>query len=191
MVFNERISSHDMFFTPDWIVELLCDYVRFPGIIWEPACGAYHMVKALNKIGYGCVPTDIAQGEDFLDKDSYEKLLTYPRSAIHEPPSSICTNPPFSLKNEFLERCIEIGLPFALLMPLPALEGRIRGSLLSKIKDLSLIIPDRRVAFIGADKSPNFSSAWFCSGFNLDRQLIFVDSSPYLPVKKRKKDANS
>ncbi|MFO8133200.1 MAG: hypothetical protein R6U10_04620, partial [Thermoplasmatota archaeon] len=38
----------------------------------------------------------------------------------------IVTNPPFSRKDEFLEQCYAYGKPFALLMPLTALEGMRR-----------------------------------------------------------------
>lgn len=175
MVFNNRISSHDSFYTPKWIVDVLVPFIPKNKIVWGPSCGEDHITDTLISHGIEAFGTDIITGHDFF---------TYKPDRHFD---IIIENPAFSLKNEFLERCIEIGLPFALLMPLPALEGKIRGSLLSKINDLTLIIPDRRVAFIGADKSPNFSSAWFCSGFNLGKQLIFVDSSPYLPVKKKGK----
>src|SRR3989304_3666985 len=52
------------------------------------------------------------------------------------PPSKFCiiTNPPYSMKEEFLERCYRWKVPFALLMPLTALEGKRRGELYRKYR---------------------------------------------------------
>lgn len=71
--------------------------------IWEPACGENHMVDVMRGRGYKVTGTDIQSGTDFLTADMI-------------PCDWIITNPPFSLADKFIERCIEHGKPFALLL---------------------------------------------------------------------------
>jgi len=46
----------------------------------------------------------------------------------------IITNPPYSIKDRFLTRCYELKKPFALLMPLTALEGKYRQQLYPQLR---------------------------------------------------------
>ena len=50
-----------------------------------------------------------------------------PKSPLNKPVQFDCiiTNPPFSLKQEFLQRCYELGKPFALLLPLTTFESSL------------------------------------------------------------------
>ena len=89
----------------------------------------------------------------------------------------IVTNPPYSKKEEFLKRCFEIGKPFALLLPLTALEGRKRGELYRKY-GIELIIPNKRFNFetqSGKGSGAWFQTAWFCWKLNLPKELNFVE----------------
>ena len=45
----------------------------------------------------------------------------------------IITNPPYSLKDEFIKKCYEWKKPFCLLLPITALEGKVRGKCLEKM----------------------------------------------------------
>ena len=71
--------------------------------IWEPACGEGHMVQTLEKCGYSVIGTDISSGTDFL-------------CATYQPCDWIITNPPFSIADKFIERCLYFDRPFALLL---------------------------------------------------------------------------
>lgn len=166
-VFNANVSGSDDFYTPQWIVDVLLKYLpdRFVDI-YEPACGEGHIVKRLTDLWLSCSGTDIKTGHDFLMSDSILIRNLY---------DCIITNPPFSIKDKFIERCIEIGLPWALLLPVSSIQGKKRNELFNKVHDLSIIIPNKRVAFIGSKQQPNFASAWFCSGFGLGKQLIFTN----------------
>lgn len=197
MVFNERISSSDDFYTPEWITNILCDQIDFKDrFVWECAMGMGHIGVVLHSRKATVINSDISfRG---LENPFCRKLdflqCSVPGMEVGDrvtKPDCIVTNPPFSLKNQFLERCIDLGLPFALLMPLPALESKDRRLLFERINDLTVIIPDSRVAFINGDNRPNFTSCWFCSGFNLGKQLIFIDSSLYKPKKVRKKKSTT
>lgn len=89
----------------------------------------------------------------------------------------IVTNPPYSLKDKFLERCFELGNPFCLLLPLTALESEKRQKLFRK-HGIQLIIPNKRFNFetpSGKGSGSWFCSAWFTWGLNLSKELNFIE----------------
>jgi len=81
----------------------------------------------------------------------------------------IITNPPFKFKQQFLEKCYELGKPFALLLPLTTFETKKRQNLFKK-HGLEVIFFDKRINF----ETPNnvvkssawFATAWFTHGLN-------------------------
>lgn len=83
----------------------------------------------------------------------------------------IVTNPPFSLKNEFIEKCYEYKKPFALLLPITALEGEKRGKMY-KEHGLELIVLDKRVNYVKNHNTNWFNTSWFCHGL-LSKELNF------------------
>lgn len=98
-------AASDFYPTPPDVTVAL---MRFLGldkrtIIWEPACGEGHMVRVMEAMGYLVIGTDIQSGDDFL---------TTPLMDC----DWIITNPPFSQSEAFIERCIDHGKPFALLL---------------------------------------------------------------------------
>lgn len=99
-----RIES-DFYPTPPEATQALINFLRLPQetTIWEPACGEGHMVRVFEQNGFRCIGTDIKSGDDFLE--------THPREC-----QWIITNPPFSLAESFIKRCIEHQKPFALLL---------------------------------------------------------------------------
>ena len=110
----------DEFGTPKEAIDILLPYLKKDWTIWECAWGKGSLAKHLEKEGFEVI------GElfkDFLNKD-----LELNKKGFN----CIVTNPPYSKKEEFLQRCFEIGKPFALLMPLTALEGKKRGELYRK-----------------------------------------------------------
>jgi hypothetical protein len=127
-------GSADDFQTPEIALDCLIPYLKKEWKIWECACGKGNIVIKLEKEGFNVMGTDILQGFDFIEGSTWEKF------------DCIVTNPPYSLKEKFLERCYEIGKPFALLMPLTALESEKRQKLYRKY-GLQLIIPNKRFNF--------------------------------------------
>ena len=79
-------------------------------------------------------------------------------------------------KYNFIKRCYELDKPFALLMPLTALEGIERGRLYMEY-GLQLIIPNRRINFITPNrgKSSWFATAWFTHKLDLPKDMMFVE----------------
>lgn len=82
----------------------------------------------------------------------------------------IITNPPYSLKDEFIKKCYEYGKPFCLLLPLTSLEGIKRGEMFRK-NGIELVVLDKRIDFNGKGKNW-YNTSWFCYKV-LPKQLIF------------------
>ena len=82
----------------------------------------------------------------------------------------IITNPPYSLKDKFIEKCYEWNKPFCLLLPITALEGKKRGNLFRKYS-IEVMIFDGRIQYM-KEKNNWFNTSWFCYKV-LPKQLIF------------------
>lgn len=84
----------------------------------------------------------------------------------------IITNPPYSIKDEFIKKCYEYGKPFCLLLPITALEGQNRGIMWRKY-GIDILVFDGRVEYYGTKNNGNyFNTSWFCWQV-LPKQLIF------------------
>jgi len=91
--------------TPGYAIEPLLPYMLFAryGIIWECACGSRLLSNQIHK--YFCIDaTDLKDGFDFLQWQPHKW-------------DAIVTNPPFSIKDQFTQRCYDLEKPWALLMP--------------------------------------------------------------------------
>jgi hypothetical protein len=163
-----RQGSRDDFQSPKQAIDCLLPYLNKDWIIWEPAAGKGNIVNALSEKRFLVFGSDILSGSDFLYKD-----LTLPKF------DCIITNPPYTLKEEFLKRCYELGKPFALLMPLTALESEARQKLYRKY-GIQLIIPNKRFNFetpSGKGGGSWFLTCWYTFGLNLPKDLNFVELS--------------
>lgn len=148
----------DEFGTPLIAFDILNPYIPKDWIIWECAYGKGSLTKIMRSEGYKVV----SSGNFFKDNQKCDVIIT---------------NPPYSLKEEFLARAYSLSKPFAFLMPLTTLEGIKRGKLFS-IYGIQLIIPNKRINFItpsGKGSGSWFATAWFCWRLNLPQQLNFID----------------
>mgnify|MGYP001598549871 CR=1 FL=1 len=151
----------DNFQTPKCAIDILIPFIKKEWDIWEPAWGKGNLFNFLKEEGYNIIGSDVEF--DFLT--GYKEC------------DCIITNPPYSIKDKFISRCYELKKPFALLMPLTALEGQKRQYCYKKY-GLQLIIPNKRINFetpSGKGKGAWFMTAWFCWGLNLPQQLNFVE----------------
>jgi len=159
----------DNFQTPKEALNILLPYLDKNWQIWECAWGQGNLYRFLKEEGFNVLGTD-KNGE-------YGHRLDFLIDTMSFPFDCIITNPPYSLKTEFLQRCYEIDKPFALLMPLTALEGKKRGKLYFKY-GIELVIPNKRINFetpSGKGSGSWFQVAWFCWKLNLPKQLNFVE----------------
>ena len=166
-----RIGGPDDYQTPPYAIYPLLPYINKNWIIWESAQGEGNLFREFKKLGYTVFGTDIIEGKDFL---SYNPPFHY---------DFIITNPPYSIKQDFLRRCYELKKPFALLLPLTTFETAKRQELFKKY-GLQVLFFDKRINF----KTPNgngsgswFSTAWFTWGLNLPSDMVFtkLDNNPY------------
>jgi hypothetical protein len=128
-------------------------------IYWEPCDrGNSKFSEILRSLGNEVISTDIHTGFDFL----------------HDSPSFhfdiIITNPPYSCKDDFLQKCFEYDKPFGLLLPLTALEGKRRGKLF-RTYGIELLVNDSRFDYSGGG-SNWFNTSYFCHNLLPDK-LIF------------------
>lgn len=163
----DKIQGRDDFQTPNYATRLLLPFIpRNVTVIWEPACGSYKISNVLIEAGHTVLSTDLKYENNFLT--GFANLLEG---------DAIITNPPFSLKRKFYERCKSYNVPFALLIPFDmnmwlcdAFE-----------KDCQALVPNRRVNYItpngksGNNSSAQFHSMWLTWGFNLPKQLTVVE----------------
>ena len=62
----------------------------------------------------------------------------------------IITNPPFSIKDKVIEKCIEYNVPTLLILPLDSLGGVKRHNLYKKSK-ISIYVPTRRIGYFNEE----------------------------------------
>lgn len=164
MIKAQKHGGRDDYQTPPVALTPLLPHLNKNWVIWECAAGEGNLVRAMRKQGFKVISTDILSGKDFL---------------TYEPKHYDCiiTNPPFSLKQQFLERAYCLGKPFAFLLPLTTLESEKRQRFF-KHCGLQMILFDKRINFetpTGEDNGSWFASAWFTNGLKLKQQLTFSE----------------
>ena len=156
----KKSGSPDDVYTPDEAIQVLLPYVKKDWKIWESASGTGNIVRFFREREMNIFGTDIKEGQDFL-------------TSAREDFDCIITNPPFSIKDKWLEKCYSYKKPFALLLPITALEGKFRHKLYKKY-GIQVILFDGRVQYRGHNSgSCWFASAWFCWGLNLPKDINF------------------
>lgn len=157
----------DRCYTPSYALDPLVPYLRKSWRIWEPAAGRGHLVSALEQAGHTVTATElqtlepwdrvcselIGYGVDFFASE----LVGY---------SAIVTNPPYSIKPEWIERCYQLGKPFALLVPVETIGGARVHRLMEQF-GAELLLLDKRVNFIMPNAGlsgggAQFPVLWLC-----------------------------
>lgn len=120
------------------------------GTIWEPAAGDGDLAERIKKLGYNVVATELHDrgygktGRDFLK----EKRLLAP---------VICTNPPFSLFQEFAEHAKSLGSYRTILFGRTLmLEGQKRSAMYERTGLSKIFVFRRRLN--GAPPDIDFKS---------------------------------
>lgn len=163
---REKFEQPDECYTPENAILPLLPYLKKEQMIWDCAFGSGQLAEHFNKHGFNVVGV---KDYDFL-KEGSDKIANF---------DIIITNPPYSIKDKFLERAFQIGKPFAFLLPLTTLEGIKRGKMFSD-NEIQILIPNRRFNFANPEGRKTkgscwFATAWFCYKMNLPKQLNFVE----------------
>jgi hypothetical protein len=153
---------NDEYYTPVEAVEFILPYIPTKvNRIWEcTAVTGSNIVRVLRQTGYSVIETHINTGFDFLRSAPIDFDM-------------VISNPPYSKKDEFLQRMFELKKPFMFLLPITALEG-VKRHKLFKEHGIQLIIPDCRFKFKPGGSGAWFQTSWFTFGLNLERDLNFV-----------------
>lgn len=164
MIKAQKQGGKDDYQTPPIALQPLLTHLDPKWKLWECAEGKGNLTQALKKEKFKVVGTDILQGKDFLKYEPKEY-------------DCIITNPPFSKKQEFIERAYSLGKPFAFLLPITALESEKRQRFF-KCCGIELILFKKRINFEtpdGEGEGSWFATAWFTHQFNLGQSLLFSD----------------
>lgn len=161
-------EKFDDIYTPSYAIKPLLKYIPKGITIWE-CCdfGKSEITRLLKE--HGC---------EVISTDKEENFFEYVPDKHFD---MIITNPPYSLKDDFIKKCYEWNKPFCLLLPITALEGKTRGAMFRKY-GIEVMVFDGRVQFMenmvenyGKKKSGNwFNTSWFCWNVLPDK-LIFEE----------------
>lgn len=121
--------GHDLYETPSAAVEALLRVLPLPaGAVWEPACGRGAIANVLRAHGHRVVCTDLVDyGADPTAIYCVDFLQT-----TELPPgvTTIVTNPPYSIANEFVAHALELCPNVIMLLRLAFLESERRSPIL-------------------------------------------------------------
>jgi len=165
--FAKRKGKSDEWFTPVDAVLPILEYIKPNSTIWCPFdIPKSNFVKIFEEDGYKVICSHIDEGGDFFkyEPEDYDIIIS---------------NPPYSLRNNILERLFKLNKPFMMLMNTNGLfDSRVRWDLF-KNNNFSLIYLSGRVNYMkkyGKEEksSPPFQSAYIYSGIS-DKQIIFKE----------------
>lgn len=157
-------KQSDEYYTPDYAVIPILKYLKPGSVIWCPfdtKNSSYSRIFQEN--GFKVITTHIDNGENFF---FYEPNCHY---------DVIISNPPFSCKDLILKRLQELGKPYAILLPLPTLQGQSRFEYLINSE---VLVFNKRINFYLDEKQTkpttgvSFASVYVCKNF-LPEKLIF------------------
>lgn len=162
-------KASDEVFTPAYAVRPIIKYLDMfdtNATVWCPFdMSNSKYVEVLAAAGYKVIHSHIDEGKNFF---TYEPEEEY---------DIIISNPPFSIKDDILKRLDELGKPYAMLLPVPTLQGQTRFPYL---KDIQYLGFDKRINYY---KDPtmtktqdgvSFGSCYLCKKF-LPRDLIIEE----------------
>lgn len=166
-----RVSSYDVCQTPPHAIEPLIPLLSPDWIIWESALGPEALLyNALIAADFEVWGSDLMYGEEY-------NFFTY------QPPiwTVQVTNPPWSIKYEWIERSFELGRPFALLVPYETTFAAKFRNVARKYHNrpwpIEVLTPERRINF----KMPN--TGWGIEEWSEEKQrMVKRGDSAQMPV---------
>jgi hypothetical protein len=137
--------------TPGYAVDPLERFIHKSWMIWEPAKGERYLSSELISRGYQVFESGIE--EDFFE---FEPDIHW---------DVIVTNPPYSLKFPWIERCYEFGKPWFLLLPVECM-GTASAQEMFREFGVNVIYTSKRINFKMPFKGwkthgAQFPTAWY------------------------------
>lgn len=167
---SDKTAKGDERYTPEIGVAPLLEFIPESWKIWCPFDGVGSaFVRVFRENGYKVTWGSVLESKE---KDFFGY---FPECDV------IISNPPYSKKDGIIERLYALGKPFAMLLPVAALQGKRRFK--SFRNGLELLVFDKRVQYLtdGFDVPKgncHFGSAYFCKGI-LPEKLMFRELKPY------------
>lgn len=158
-------KESDEYYTPIYAIKPILKYIPNNSIIWCPFDKEdSRFVKVFREAGFKVIATHIDNGENFFyfQPEKYDVIIS---------------NPPFSIKDSILKRLAELNKPYAIILPIPTLQGEKR---FEYIKDCQALIFDKRINYYKdlndrkSTKQVPFGSMYLCKNF-LPKDLIFEE----------------
>lgn len=175
----DRTAKGDEVFTPFYAVQPLLEFMPDKSkTIWCPFDEEWSaFVQTFKQGGYNVVRGHISEGKDFFkyEPEQWDILIS---------------NPPFSKKDEVLERAMCFNKPFALLLPVNSIQGKKRFKIFQN--KIQMLVFDARVDYHTNGnletytKGNHFGSAYFCRDF-LPSKLELRELNKYEKVLRLNK----
>lgn len=162
-------AGYDQCQTPPYAVEPLIHPLKAAGFnaIWEPAMGEGLLSDELSHQGFKVLGTDIIWGTDYFTAEPWTDY------------DCIVTNPPYSIKYDWIERSYELNRAWALLLPVETI-GAYAAQKLFQAHDtgIQIIYVSPRIDFKmpnagWSGKGAQFPTAWYTWGFNLPQDISY------------------
>lgn len=162
-------KASDEVYTPAYAVKPLLKFLVDRSTIWCPFDKEdSEYVKIFRAAGHNVIVTHIDDKEENHNFFEYEP---------HEYYDFIISNPPFSIKDDIIKRLYELNKPYAVLLPVPALQGQKR---FPYMLDCQALVFDKRINYytdiekMEIQKGVSFGSFYLCRNF-LPRDLMFEE----------------
>lgn len=124
-----KARKDDLYETPSEAVHALMAVEQLPKVLWEPAAGRGAIARELRSAGHVVVMTDLVDwpGADRGIRSGVDFLWdTKPPFGV----STVVTNPPFKLADQFIRHGLDIGCTMIMLLRLMYIEGAGRSDLI-------------------------------------------------------------
>ncbi len=182
VVFSKKTSATDEWYTPENAIYPILKYIPIGSTIWCPFdLDHSNYVKIFKRAGFKVINSHLETGGDFFN-------IQVPECDL------IISNPPFSLRDEIFKKCIDMNMPFMLLMNTNGfLDSKKRWFLFKEnIKDITLLYLQGRVNYMkeyGVEEkgSPPFQSMYISYNINQDQLVLddrYVDRRELRKIKR-------
>ena len=159
-------KASDEVYTARYAVIPIEKYLKPNSTIWCPFdMEDSEYVKYFEEKGHKVIHSHIDEGKNFFEYEPKEYDI-------------IISNPPFSIKDDIIKHLYELDKPYAMLLPIPTLQGQKR---FEYMKDgLQILSFNKRINFYTdssrkeIQKGVSFWCAYFCKNF-LPKDLILEE----------------
>ena len=161
---TKTFTKFDDYMTPNEAWDWILPYIPKDKVIWEAFYGDGKSGEYLKSLGLNVIHED---NIDFFENDLGDIIVS---------------NPPFTMKQEVLERLKKLDKPFILILPAAVLTTKYIRRLFED--EIQVAVPPKRIQFIklledGSTERGNrcnFDCLYYCYKMDLYRDIIYLDN---------------